>query len=850
MISVYPQVKESVNATSMDIEDFLMKIKTGYWEDGVKDVRDRLKKAKSKKEKSDIKAVLPNATISGTFKFRKDHGLIEHSGFIAIDFDKVGAPDEVASLLISDPYTFSLFRSVSGLGLCAVVRIPTIHHRESFLALERYYKDQYNLEVDQSCKNESRTRYVSYDPDLYLNKDSQPFTKILRREKEEVGVAKYDNSKIEVSLRYIEANRIDMSDSYEDWMHIGMSFATEFQEAGRSYFHRVSCISSKYDEADCNRKFDNFLKTGRGDIKLGTFFHYCKQNNIPTPELKSDDRFWFVNEDGLLQINNDKLIDFLISRGFRKLYYIENEYKFIQTVNNIVEEVSAPRIKDYLIAYVQTLSGVIGSGKDKKGNDTTYYPKNLRKTLIDKAKTVFSIDKLEFLPNIKSSDFVSGIPDAHFFFFTNGFVKTTSEGWKFYDYTHLDRYIWKNQIIKREITITEPLQDTKDCTFYQFIRRVCSKNHDEIHKNPEDDSFDSEDTKNRIASLMTIYGYLLHEYEEGKKKAIFWTDENQDEDSADGRSGKSLAALAVRHLRDLCNINGKAFRYDNTFKYQSVNLSTQIILLNDIKKNFNMEDLFHDITESTEINKKNKDQFMIRPKFIITANRMVGGAGGSFKDRLIEFEFSSFFSDRWSPQNEFNHWFFSDWAQTEWDKFYNFMFRCCESYLFKLKTDPTSIGMHATDSGNIKLKKLKANTSSDFVLFMRDCFEQKVHIDQKIGLGEPTEGYGIRLDKWIYTDLWHKLFIENFPDQAKYCSQKRFSTFLRAYADYAKLYYYNRRSGGKSLTMISMKLYPEWEESLKNSKITDQKATIPLVQESPDSPDSDGPEVDPDDLPF
>jgi hypothetical protein len=65
-----------------------------------------------------------------------------------------------------------------------MVKIPTIDHLGKFQALEKYFLEKYNVKIDGSCKNISRRFFVSYDKDLYLNKDSEIFAEIAHEEKE------------------------------------------------------------------------------------------------------------------------------------------------------------------------------------------------------------------------------------------------------------------------------------------------------------------------------------------------------------------------------------------------------------------------------------------------------------------------------------------------------------------------------------------------------------------------------------------------------------------------------------------------------------------------------------------
>lgn len=73
---------------------------------------------------------------------------------------------------------------------------------------------------------------------------------------------------------------IDLTDDYNDWFRIGSAFASGLGEAGRELFHELSQMSSKYNHAECDKKYDNCLHTGNGSITLATFYQMAKDAGI------------------------------------------------------------------------------------------------------------------------------------------------------------------------------------------------------------------------------------------------------------------------------------------------------------------------------------------------------------------------------------------------------------------------------------------------------------------------------------------------------------------------------------------------------------------------------------------
>lgn len=88
-------------------------------------------------------------------------------------------------------------------------------------------------------------------------------------------------SEVEKIIQNIEANHIDIAPNYNDWINIGFAFADEFGETGRNLFHRVSQYYSGYNSKECDKQFDNCLKSKGQGVSLKSFFFLAKQAGVP-----------------------------------------------------------------------------------------------------------------------------------------------------------------------------------------------------------------------------------------------------------------------------------------------------------------------------------------------------------------------------------------------------------------------------------------------------------------------------------------------------------------------------------------------------------------------------------------
>lgn len=133
----------------------------------------------SEDQAREIKKGLAAVTLSGTFKRRNKASLVNHSGLIILDFDKL-TTDELAEAwtkLSADPHVLIAFRSPSGAGIKGAVRVPIPEsetgHLSAWFACERYFKETHGLTLDIQCKDVCRLSFLSHDADCFHNENAQ-----------------------------------------------------------------------------------------------------------------------------------------------------------------------------------------------------------------------------------------------------------------------------------------------------------------------------------------------------------------------------------------------------------------------------------------------------------------------------------------------------------------------------------------------------------------------------------------------------------------------------------------------------------------------------------------------------
>jgi predicted P-loop ATPase len=224
-----------------------------------------------------FKSQLPAITGSCTQKqgSRSVANVEQMNGLILLDIDDV-VDTELRKRIDEDKYTMCSNRSVSGTGLVVFVKINPELFIESFHGLAQYYSDTFNVDIDQSCKDASRLRYISYDMDIFVNEKSLKF--VAKKQKKEVKKETFFFAQDDFSyiIDQIKSRNIDLcEDDYKKFCEIGFAIGSEFGIGGLDYFKAVCQNGSKYDAKRIEKQYSKFCK--KGSINISTFYYYAKQ---------------------------------------------------------------------------------------------------------------------------------------------------------------------------------------------------------------------------------------------------------------------------------------------------------------------------------------------------------------------------------------------------------------------------------------------------------------------------------------------------------------------------------------------------------------------------------------------
>ncbi len=755
-VTIYKDINETRNGFYRNVEHIFNRIKNGDSKSTIEKLRSEPIEEKQRK----IKNTLPSILFQGIFREREDNGLKEFSGLMVLDFDKFESFEkavEFRDTIFLDSHVFASFISPRGNGVKVLIKIPNEpDNYKLYFAGARTYFDSENW--DNIGSNISRVCFESYDPEIKIRIESNVFTYKEEPELTEIGTydaiipIQSDNRIIENLLKWWKAKFGFVEGQRNNNLFILASALNEF---GISKTEAESVLIQFQDSSFKKSEIDQLLRSAyKKTEKHGTKFFedntakfrvekqirsgktlkeiQSEINDIPKEAIKKAyetfkespniNEFWDYDKNGNVKLLPHKFKFWLEQNSFAKYFPTDSKtFTFVHIEQNQVEETNEKRIKDYVLKDLLARPNIGFKPYDYMAASSKF----------------FTIDFLSMLDSAEI-EIKEDTKEECFLYFQNLVVSVSENEVKEIDYFNVDGYVWKNRIIDRNFKKA----DHHEAVFRRFIWLISGQ-----------------DVK-RYNTFKSLIGYLLHSFKtSANNKAVIMNDSVISE-NPNGGSGKGVFWNALSHLKRVSSIDGKTFDFNKSFAYQTVSTDCQLLVFDDVKKNFDFERLFSLITEGITIEYKGQDAIKLpvskSPKLIITTNYTVGGVGGSFERRKFEVELSSYFGSHHTPLDEFGHLLFDDWDEMEWARFDNYMINCIQYFLEN--------GLIENDFDNIETRKFIKNTSFEFYEWTQN---------------QDVFGFNQRLSKAAF----HKKMQEEYPDLS-WVTQKRFKGWLEHYCKF------------------------------------------------------------------
>lgn len=288
-VSIFKNATSTEPMTSMSFEGAMNAVKAGSFKDLVLCYRDD-----STREN---KIKIPCFTPSGTFSHRSSDGVEIYNSIICIDIDDKDNPDKdkidsFIKQLEDNPFCLAYHKSVGGVGYAVYLRVLSInpeHHSKCCEEVMRLFSLT-GINPDKACKDVSRLRFFSWDEDLFYNPNAKQLViNIPENKRTSSGHScQYTEEDIQKHvmnlLTKVVDSGTDITDEYSEWVSVGLAIAETFGEDGRSIFHEVSALSSKYDARECDRLFTNGVRRAGSNsgtkVTYKALFQICKNYGI------------------------------------------------------------------------------------------------------------------------------------------------------------------------------------------------------------------------------------------------------------------------------------------------------------------------------------------------------------------------------------------------------------------------------------------------------------------------------------------------------------------------------------------------------------------------------------------
>jgi hypothetical protein len=457
----------------------------------------------------------------------------------------------------------------------------------------------------------------------------------------------------------------------------------------------------------------------------------CKDDLRKKFNMIDNEKFWSVSEKGNYALNNKLFKDFLEANDIFKITPNDKStFDFIIKEGIFIDIIYEKDIKDFIIEWIEENDCPDGVFNLMTGN--------------------LKFFKREFLSMLKTKDITPLKDDKNncFLFYENCIVKVDKQGKKILSYQEQDLSIWKDQVINRDFELV----DHHNSEYRTFIWKISGENPD------------------KYKAFQTVIGYLAHGFKtNSNNKAIIFNDEMISE-APNGRSGKGLFWNGLKQIRKVQALDGKQFDFNKNFPYQNVSTDCQILVFDDVKKQFNFEQLFSVITEGITIEYKGKDSIKLdvteSPKIIITTNYTIQGDSASFNARKYEVEMSTYFNENHTPVDEFGHELFNDWDDLEWARFDNYIIECIKIYLNE--------GLIDMPTNNLAYRKIISDIGNE-------CYQYFETLDR---------------NDWLNIKKVYDGFLIAYPEKNKRFTQNKLTINVKKYAKYHNLEVDVRYSAG------------------------------------------------------
>lgn len=479
-------------------------------------------------------------------------------------------------------------------------------------------------------------------------------------------------------------------------------------------------------------------------FKIGNIRYKVENGElIPTSRYSSAVDIYTIGEtakgDPKVVFNAVETFRFLEASGYYRLRNSDEDasgYDLIRIEDGIIDRIAAYEVRDFIRDYV--------SSNCKSDIVLQFFAERLSTLMADK--------QLENL-RILADDFNNFAPGVQRTYYNNGQVEITAHT------ITPDKpisMVWRSRIVPRKFRRVPIIKDitkagdnyyieyTENAARCEFLTFLINTSNNFYQHGAERELNDAEKFEwiHHIVNKITTIGYLLCDYKyANERKTVVIQDHLMSEvGQSHGGAGKSIVGNAIGHVISQFFIDGKQMKRDDEFLLSGVTKATRNIFIDDVKTNFAFENLFAMVTGPMYVNPKGKDRYCIpvadSPKILITTNHAINKANeNASKRRIIYMEFSTWYNPDHTLVDDFDHMFFDDWDDEQWNLFDNLMAECVMYYFrsFEDCWERKGTGAVPPPMRNIELRTLRQEMSEVLYQWAEEYYDPSgTHLNERI----------------------------------------------------------------------------------------------------------------------
>jgi hypothetical protein len=494
-----------------------------------------------------------------------------------------------------------------------------------------------------------------YRHTIYDILDKKTFAYLLNSNATNTGA---DRNEILKELAKVYGNDADKVCTVERYNTKGGAFI-DFSRYEKEYIDR---FVSENNLVDYVRLHDGVFVLAETDCNFSVFdwVEFSIKECIKPPIENEIVNFYIIDENDKVYTSPTMYAYFFIQEKFIRISTPDDKIYLLRDTDNVVDFFNHNTdTVTFLKSNINEFTGSFDAVADKIARENF--------SVVKQGFLLIPSVELEYYSDTKNT---FGLPFKNGFYY---FDMDDNEQIKSKEYADVKGFFAPHEIQSREFNYTDEVG-----MFEEFLIRA-SIGRKEVN---------TQDTKNIVESFKTMFGYLCHNYKDATKNpCIVLTDMDADDETRNGRRGKTLILKAVQEVQESIIKGGKEFDSGYNFVFADLEKKHNVYIIDDVPAGFKYDDLYTNILGDISCQRKGLKaesiKFRDTPKFAITSNWVVpyDEKNASTNGRFIEYKFTNYYNTIHTPKDEFKCAFFQDWNADEWNRFYSFVFRSVKLYL-------------------------------------------------------------------------------------------------------------------------------------------------------------------------